>query len=126
LAKKVAEAKKKVEAMAKKQSSNPYLVELNCFPCLAVSMLTCEIFYDPQNASQTAKAKETSLRLDQGIHPLLADMGGEASPTVTTRTSKDRYKSMMPKFTTLQVCSNLYLPAGVLIIVSSHSASLLF
>lgn len=90
LTRKVAEARKKVMAMAEK-AKNPYLVS-SLFPEVTVQGAQMDHLQTGPAASTPASAGPSSA----GIHPLL--MAQE-----TTATPYNRYKPMVPKFATVKV-----------------------
>lgn len=92
LQKRVAEAKKKVEAMAQKTAANPYMVR----------SARSSLGRSPSSSfAQTGKATPAPVVPGVSLHPLLS--GGSDSRAASS--SKDRYKPMAPKFATTSVCS---------------------
>ncbi|BGP55964.1 U4/U5/U6 small nuclear ribonucleoprotein prp3 [Rhodotorula sphaerocarpa] len=99
LARKIAEAKRKVAEMAaRKQAAetkvNPYLS-----PALQGGAKKAEPTIDPSVAGRGG--------LNMAAHPLLMDLGTPTAPTETSK--KDRYKPMAPKFSTAR--ANVRQPA---------------
>ena len=116
LAKKVAEAKRLVESMqAKKRAAampaNPYLVS-----SAVARGLYCPAYRRQLWSQSTPVPKKNDPVLDPAVagrgglamaaHPLLMD---NSAPAVQTK--KDRYRPMVPKFSTTKVCG--YLPMAV-------------
>jgi U4/U6 small nuclear ribonucleoprotein PRP3 len=92
MAKRVEEAKRKVEAMAQKQrNANPYMaVSLHS----ESTLWTDRVYQRAPTASTSAPAPTLAAPGPGGIHPLLMDMSTPAVP----QSKKDRYKPMLPKF----------------------------
>lgn len=106
IARRVAEAKRKVEDMAAKQKNvNPYLAAAAA-----------------KNAAAAAKSKASDAALASmakpgtTLHPLLANLDKPSAPS----TSKDRYKPMLPKFASTKVRPTITLFKGANTLISGQ------